>query len=318
MKYVNTFVSTNKKLAFIILMIFSNSCVSYSQKITPIWDNQEQIVLFDFEEGTISSELSPLESKIKLVKNDGVTHGMQALHVILKGDEKNSGFLLTPGTPWNTRSLGDYCLLFDVTNITDISAQLLTRVTNGEGQGVTRSATVPSGQSKTLFFPLGGDWAHIDNGMRDDPAPWKIDAIQMSISGLKNPMDFSNISSIKIYSEYNIKDKIVIIENIRLVKSPPRDPDYLVGIVDKYGQNAKMDFSLKIHSDKELQAIAKDELRALAVSQPMVDRGKYGGWKDGPQLEATGYFRTEKWNNRWAENSRHTSSFKKTSRPFPS
>ena len=43
------------------------------------------------------------------------------------------------------------------------------------------------------------------------------------------------------------------------------------------------------------------------MSQPTVaslgasaDRSKFGGWKDGPRLEATGYFRTEKVNGKWA------------------
>ena len=54
----------------------------------------------------------------------------------------------------------------------------------------------------------------------------------------------------------------------------------------------------KVHSVDELKAAADEELAALAKSGLMSDRSRFGGWKDGPKLEATGYFRVEKVNSK--------------------
>lgn len=123
----------------------------------------------------------------------------------------------------------------------------------------------------------------------------------MKIRGRKtHKVDFSEINSIQFAVHLSIKEKVVIIDNVRLLESPDRDPNYLTGIIDKFGQNATMDFPLKVYSEKELENIAKKELKALAVSQAMPDRGRYNGWANGPKLKATGYFRAEKYNGKWA------------------
>lgn len=71
--------------------------------------------------------------------------------------------------------------------------------------------------------------------------------------------------------------------------------------VDKYGQFAHGDWPGKIHSDEELVAQGKKEFARLAAHprSPIRDADKYGGWAGGPQLEATGRFRTEKVDGKW-------------------
>ena len=71
--------------------------------------------------------------------------------------------------------------------------------------------------------------------------------------------------------------------------------------VDKYGQFMHDDWPGKIHSDEELAAQGKKEFAMLAAhpQSPVRDADKYGGWRGGPQLEATGRFRTEKLDGKW-------------------
>ena len=69
--------------------------------------------------------------------------------------------------------------------------------------------------------------------------------------------------------------------------------------IDRYGQFKYAEFPGKTHSDKDLRrARAKERLDLLLHRGP---RGwdRYGGWKSGPQLEATGRFRVEKVDDRW-------------------
>ncbi len=71
--------------------------------------------------------------------------------------------------------------------------------------------------------------------------------------------------------------------------------------VDRYGQYSHADWPGKIHCDAELEASASAEKAWLAEREkaPFAARNRWGGWTDGPQLRATGFFRTEKVNGKW-------------------
>ncbi len=70
--------------------------------------------------------------------------------------------------------------------------------------------------------------------------------------------------------------------------------------VDRYGQFVHDDWPGKIHDDGELEASRKAEDAWLnGHSCPIPNADRFGGWAGGPQLKATGRFRTEKINSRW-------------------
>ena len=71
--------------------------------------------------------------------------------------------------------------------------------------------------------------------------------------------------------------------------------------VDMYGQFMHDDWPGKIHSDGELAAAraAEDVWLKDHATSPIPDVDKYGGWAGGPQLKATGFFRTEKVDGKW-------------------
>lgn len=71
--------------------------------------------------------------------------------------------------------------------------------------------------------------------------------------------------------------------------------------VDKYGQFRHDDWPGKVRSDEQLQRMRQKEAAWLAAREaaPIPGRDRFGGWRDGPQLRATGYFRTEKVDGTW-------------------
>ena len=71
--------------------------------------------------------------------------------------------------------------------------------------------------------------------------------------------------------------------------------------VDRYGQFAHDDWPGKVHDDADLFAARDAEAAWLKenAAGPIPDVDQYGGWAGGPQLEATGFFRTEKVNGKW-------------------
>ena len=68
---------------------------------------------------------------------------------------------------------------------------------------------------------------------------------------------------------------------------------------DKYGQFKYRDWPGKTKDDADLKRAAEEEAKDLAANPGPTEWNKYGGWAAGPQLKATGRFRTEKINGKW-------------------
>ncbi|MBN2594768.1 MAG: beta-galactosidase [Sedimentisphaerales bacterium] len=69
--------------------------------------------------------------------------------------------------------------------------------------------------------------------------------------------------------------------------------------IDKYGQYIQKEWPNKVHSDKDLlKGIAIEKKLEEEYSEP-TGFTKYGGFKEGPKFEATGFFRVERYKDRW-------------------
>jgi hypothetical protein len=73
----------------------------------------------------------------------------------------------------------------------------------------------------------------------------------------------------------------------------------LLPVLDRYGQYAHGSWPGKVTSDEEIKANARTEDALIKEIGPAQGLNKYGGWESGPQLRATGFFRTEKVAGRW-------------------
>jgi len=69
--------------------------------------------------------------------------------------------------------------------------------------------------------------------------------------------------------------------------------------IDTFGQYKHKDWPGKTHSLTELQQRRESEAKELAAISGPKNWDKYGGWAEGPQLHASGFFRTEKTNGKW-------------------
>lgn len=73
----------------------------------------------------------------------------------------------------------------------------------------------------------------------------------------------------------------------------------LNGIVDRYGQYTRAQWPGKVQKDEDLAKAKAEEESWLRAHPAPADRDEFGGWKTGPQLKATGFFRTERVDGRW-------------------
>jgi hypothetical protein len=79
----------------------------------------------------------------------------------------------------------------------------------------------------------------------------------------------------------------------------PIDEDAVLPMIDQCGQFIHKEWPGKVHSADDLAAHRKAEAADLAAHPGPADWDQYGGWKGGPQLNATGFFRTEKYQGKW-------------------
>ena len=71
--------------------------------------------------------------------------------------------------------------------------------------------------------------------------------------------------------------------------------------VDRFGQFIHAEWPGKVHDETELARSKTEEDTWLAANgaTPIPESDRFGGWTGGPQLKATGFFRTEKLDGKW-------------------
>lgn len=75
--------------------------------------------------------------------------------------------------------------------------------------------------------------------------------------------------------------------------------DKFLPFIDKYGQFVHAEWDGKVKSDADLLTQLTQEKKDLAANPGPKNFNEYGGWANGPQLEATGHFRVTKRNGKW-------------------
>ena len=167
--------------------------------------------------------------------------------------------------------------------------QVLVRVddsplADGQKHCRTGSATLAPGETATIVFPLSA--ASAATGMRAGP-PLIADPSARSMEIYGSALDEKNIIGFQIFLAQPKRPRDLDILAVRFLPRPD-----MTGIVDRWGQYAKADWPGKINSDAAFAGAAGKEKAWLAANPPLTDRDNYGGWKSGPTLKATGFFRT--------------------------
>lgn len=293
-----------KLLAISPLLLMS--CMSNSVKESAADTNETIEVLYDFEDNKISHDLKFYNTEGKLIKD-----GSTALAIKFNSSKHAySSFSIAPDQPFDWSIHDSFNIAFDVANPGKHSVQLYVDVSDGFGANYTRTVNIPVGGEKTYYAKIAGhDLAtpqgkgdielNFLSGLRSNPPTWQSDDVQViSLWGKKN-LNTKAIKQVALSVQSALFDKEIVIDNIRIRKNPPVDKDFLVNIVDKFGQNAKVDFPGKIHSEQQLINDKETEKKSLD-GKLLADRSKFGGWAKGVKKEGTGYFTTAKIDGKWS------------------
>ncbi len=242
-----------------------------------------------------------LDADPKLIQADGVilssTNGK--LEALFEGEDYYKPALtFKPKQLWDWSSHEDVMISVDITNPLTRSAHAFVQISDTNDVH-NRSVAIPSNSSNTYYIALNGDDLNNETGLRSNPPAWESKDIPFIWRWGKKQLDLRSIEYIQFSMQGLLSDRTLIFDNLKLVSQPKQSEEYLVGLTDKYGQWAKNDFPGKVKSDEQLTAESQRELAAYQDSLP-AGRSVFGGWLNGPKLEATGFYRPEKVGDQWS------------------
>ena len=235
-------------------------------------------------------ELSLESSRVAAVYSGKLTFEEGAVVLKSRSVEYSSGLRLLPppGKTTFDLSTGRY-LAADLESLADHQQRIGVQIKSAEGDAWGTIALDP-GEKTTfkLHLPHAHIYAH--------PA---------GTPGVKT-LDTTAITNISFSVVWPYEGQFSGLLNLRLSKVRLEGtPDYArkvapanyLPFVDKFGQFAHGNWLYKVHDASELGNDLRQERSDFKAAPDAWD--EYGGWKNGPQMEATGHFRVEKVNGKW-------------------
>ncbi len=177
----------------------------------------------------------------------------------------------------------------------DASVNVSIRLDNDGADGMNHCNTVSGGVPPKETYTLQLRFNSGDRtpfwGMRGVPLTGPL--------GTGPKLDLEKITAFQIFLPRPQKAHSLILKRAWLFgKGSGTEAGVPFPFVDRFGQYMHADWLGKLHSEAELaDRVAQEEKRLLQSGLLPCDT--YGGWLEGPQLEATGWFRTEKVKDKW-------------------
>lgn len=152
--------------------------------------------------------------------------------------------------------------------------------------------------------------------LRREKPPW----VKVELQGMKGfpwgmprdwglpgegTLDAAHVTQLIIYSPHPREDGAFEVLDVRAggVYPPPtrllEDPGRFFPFIDSFGQFIHRDWPGKTHELADLATARRNEAADLDAHPGPSSWDRFGGWKDGPALNATGFFRTEKRDGKW-------------------
>lgn len=241
--------------------------------------------------GTLAeSDLSLSASRVVAVQSGRLTFEPEAVVLKSRSAEYSSGLCLLPPPGKSTFDLssGRY-LAVDLESLAAHQQRIGMQVKAAEGE-VSAVIALDPGERATLKLHL----PHAD-----------IYSAPAGAKGVKtlNTAAITNVSFSVVWPyEGQFSGLLNLrLSNVRLTGTPDYArkvaPASYLPFVDRFGQFAHGNWLHKVHDASELRDDLREEQAELKAAPDAWD--EYGGWAKGPQLEATGHFRTEKVDGKW-------------------
>lgn len=253
--------------------------------------------LLSFENPAEVESVKTTSASAKMVA-EGATEGKNALEITLEPTTVYPKAEFPFQNPQDFRGYGG--LAFDLKNPTDETVRFNVRVDSAPDPATKRSgarsggSSLEAGESASFVLPFGTDAEAL--GMKGTPQTGNGDLRNLGGRG-RGDFDLEKIATWQIFLANPTRPQTLILDNVRVIPGQKED---FTKLVDRYGQYTRADWPGKIKSEADFVAQLQAEAADLKAHPPSPDLDQYGGWKAGPQLKATGFFRVEKYQEKWA------------------
>jgi hypothetical protein len=254
-------------------------------------------ILFQFGPGFDVKSVEARDARVSLSPE-----GTPALRIATGHSAAWPGITLkAPRDPWDLAKF--QYLAIDVKNVGSQRVEVSARA-DSPGSGSSRwsvqdRVALAPGETKILRVWLQprmpAELASKFFGMRGNPGGLEKD----------KGIDVRRVDQILVFVAKPTADHIFEISRVRAAGTADglpwlsMDEKKLFPMIDRYGQFIHKDWPGKVRSDDDLKRRREAEQAELAAHPGPGDWNQYGGWKAGPQLKATGFFRTEKHQGKW-------------------
>lgn len=249
----------------------------------------DDAVLSLFKAGPTTDNVIPRTTKIEST-DDGLTVTNEL------GHDWPAVCFDAPDEIWDLS--GYMFVTIDLTGAGDRPVEINARVMDAEhmtgADGTRGSITLAPGEKGSIKIRLtkrmGDEIRKKLYGMRGYPGGYDE----------RKGIDVSRVARVELYLARPKETYRFIVRSIRAEGVAPQidDADFFP-MIDQFGQYMHAKWPGKIGSIDELRAQIDAEAKELAAKPGPAQWDEWGGWADGPQLEATGRFRTEKVDGRW-------------------
>lgn len=254
-------------------------------------------VMESFDSEAALTHVDPKEAACSLV--DAPDGAGKALEMVLENTKRPGIALRGPETGWNWSSVSGIAIKVANPEVAPLDVEITAfgQTAAGRPRTITGKATIGAGKTDWLRVYFSNDGRGPYWGMHGIPV---IGPVLRTMPGVESEGRLSTASSVTV----NVRDpgkgrRVLVDDFITFQEDSP--VAYLVPMpfVDKFGQFIHDEWPGKIHSEEEMKAQYQEELAVLDAAPAIAGHDELGGWADGPQLEATGWFRTEKHDGKW-------------------
>lgn len=230
----------------------------------------------------------------------------RATRVSLADEGKTVEVIFPAGPSWPMvrfpAAAGDWsrfnALAVTVENPADTPIEFGVRVNNADGKWRAGSYSLPGGRLQQLHLYLGPrlmpgvKWLAPTRFLLGDEAG----LTHWMESRQQKPVDLRKVASFEFFVKQVEQDQAL---RIRRVEAVSVELPEQRAFVDEFGQYVGDDWPWKTRTEADLASAREREEAFIASQPPWAERNAWGGWADGPQLEATGRFRVQKYEGRW-------------------
>lgn len=255
-------------------------------------------VLVEFREGLGAMRPRTADAAVRQV----TTRNVPVLRVDTGTRESWPGVtFVAPARSWDLHDFG--AVVVRLRNVGAESAKIFCRVDNPGADGtrncLTGDTTLAPGKSGSVRIELraysGDTLGGKLFGMRGYPVK----------AGGDGTLDPARVNQVLLFVSQPTQPQAFEVESISATGAPlnplawTRDADPFLPCIDTFGQYRHRPWPGKVTSLEDLHQRREGEARELAQEPPARGWDAYGGWAEGPQLEATGFFRVQKHGGRW-------------------